>query len=154
VFHPRFCLSLSNRILGRIKQLTPPERQTPVVVEGNGCILNYEWECKQCKLCMKCGHPATSSNFQLCNLCNRAIHSLCLTSQNSPLQSQKYLCASCIAFTDAIKQSNRQVMAARAEKLTPPKIPTVSIAPKGRPKSVFAESPPRKKAKHDSQSII
>ena len=72
VFHPRFCLSLSNRILGRIKQLTPPERQTPVVVEGNGCILNYEWECKQCKLCMKCGHPATSSNFQLCNLCNRA----------------------------------------------------------------------------------
>ena len=83
-FHPRFCLGLSNRILGRIKQLTPPERQTPQIKVGkeSGCILNYEWECKQCKVCIKCNGIA-SANSLSCGLCNRAIHTQCLA-QSKP----------------------------------------------------------------------
>lgn len=150
-FHPRLCLFMSVNTLNRIKQLSDPKSSHEI-----GNLLQYNWECKQCKICQKCSGSLdnTQSKNVLCKLCDRGYHESCL--DNPPISKDNFFCPSCQSFHSAsiqrIRSSNEALMALQ------PKLPESDSASvlgkdKEHQRSVFATSNiPAKKQKTSSEA--
>ena len=41
-------------------------------------VTNYQWECTDCKKCVKCEDPADEDKMLFCDLCDRGYHIYCV----------------------------------------------------------------------------
>lgn len=113
---------MSVNTLNRIKQLSESRK----VEKGN--LLQFNWECKQCKLCQKCNGPLDSvnDNLVLCKLCDRGYHEFCL--ENRPISKENFFCSSCQSFNAASLQSVRTVTPSSDSLLAlQPKLPETEV---------------------------
>jgi len=56
-------------------------------------VTSYEWECTDCKQCMKCQDPADEDKMLFCDLCDRGYHIYCVGLKAIP--SGRWHCSEC-----------------------------------------------------------
>merc|ERR1711892_1437232 len=56
-------------------------------------VTNYDWECTDCKKCMKCNDPADEDKMLFCDLCDRGFHIYCVGLDGIP--NGRWQCESC-----------------------------------------------------------
>ena len=60
-------------------------------------ITSYDWECTDCKKCVKCQKPEDEDKMLFCDLCDRGYHIYCVGLKEIP--SGRWHCESCAVCT-------------------------------------------------------
>lgn len=57
------------------------------------CIMQYDWQCMECKKCTKCNNPHDEDKMMFCDRCDRGYHTYCIGLKEVP--NGTWLCKSC-----------------------------------------------------------
>ena len=90
------------------------------------CIMQYEWQCMDCKRCSKCDNPHDEDKMMFCDRCDRGFHTYCVGLAEVPTGS--WICKKCENFSaDKTKlnglsfKTNETSVLPRSEFNTPPR---------------------------------
>ncbi len=59
------------------------------------CIMQYDWQCMECKRCTTCNNPHDEEKMMFCDRCDRGYHTYCVGLKEVPTGT--WLCKSCNA---------------------------------------------------------
>lgn len=57
------------------------------------CIMQYDWQCMECKRCTKCNNPHDEDKMMFCDRCDRGYHTYCVGLKEVPTGT--WLCKTC-----------------------------------------------------------